>query len=102
MVYMILAGMLLNAGTLGSMKWLLNVSPLSYAFDLLCINEFGRGAIYTITPRGINVKALFTGEQVLDQFIIKEDDFNYDVTVLTIRTFCWMFLSYLLQRFYLQ
>jgi len=102
MCWMLLAGALLNAQTLGPLKWMLFLSPLSYAFDLLMINEFGRGAVFQINPRGLKVSVLFTGDQVLDQFVITEDDFAPQAMRLGAITVFALLLSYVLQRFFLK
>ena len=99
---MLLAGALLNPGTLGSLRWLLLLSPLSYAFDMLMINEFGRGAVFSIDPRGLDVKVIFTGTQVLDQFYVTEDDFHPKMVGLLIITSAALFMSYVLLRFFLK
>eukprot|EP00940_MAST-03C_sp_MAST-3C-sp2_P001818 g1818.t1 len=83
MLSMLMAGMLLTPGTLGSMKWLIRLSPLSYAFNCLMINEFGGGTLFTIKPRGTTIKALFTGDQMLDQFYIDGNAFGDNILQLS-------------------
>jgi len=102
MCWMLLAGALLNPGTLGELRWLLKFSPLNYAFDMLMINEFGRGAVFSINPRGLDVKVIFTGTQILDQFYVTEDDFHPQLVGLLVITSCALFVSYVLLRFFLK
>jgi len=102
MCAMLLAGMLLNAGTLDKLKWLLKLSPLSYGFTILVINEFGRIKLYSIKPHGMDVDTALSGEQILDQFYIKKGDLNGAFVGLGIYTAVALILSYMLQRFYLK
>jgi hypothetical protein len=99
---MLMAGMLLTPGTLGDMKWLINLSPLSYAFNMLMINEFGGGVSFTIEPRGTTIKALFTGDQMLSQFYINPNEFAKNAIWLSTITFSLFVISYVVLRFYLK
>lgn len=102
LMWMLLAGALLNAQTLGGLRWLLYLSPLSYAWSLLMINEFGRGAVFTLRPRGMDVTVLFTGTELLNQFYIKESDFSAQACRLVGITIVATALSYVLLRFHLR
>ena len=75
------------------------VTSESYAFDMLMINEFGRGAVFSINPRGLDVKVIFTGTQVLDQFYVTEDDRPRAVGLLIITQTAALFLSCVLACF---
>ena len=103
MIWMLLGGLLLNPKTLGDSSWLLWLSPLNYAFRCLMINEFADHSPYNIQPVGVDVKApAFTGNQVLDQFIIKKEQYDGHFAGLCGITLGAMLVSYLLQRFYLK
>merc|ERR1740117_1196233 len=99
---MLLAGMLVNAGTLDELQWLLKLSPLSYGFTILVINEFGRIKLYSIKPHGMDAETALSGEQILDQFYIKKDDLTGAFVGLSMYTVAALLMSYLLQRFYLK
>eukprot|EP00939_MAST-03C_sp_MAST-3C-sp1_P000902 g902.t1 len=70
MIWMLLSGLPVNSIVLGSLKWLLYLSPLNYSFNCLMINEFGDHTPYAINPKGMKSSTALTGNQILDQFDI--------------------------------